>query len=229
MVCQVIANENLHLLFADVKAAFAQSDKLARPRGRLFVEPCDGVPVEKGDLIELVQPVYGLDDAPLRWFETVTRFLRSMGLRKSLLDPCVYVQHNEHNELVLLILIEVDDFIVAAKDEKIQQEAKDKLMSRFRFGKWEVGEAGFIGRHIKKEGNEIRMGTRRSTSLRRWRRSTFPRAGDPTRMHLFRRRSSRTSEACSTERAGWRIRLGQKPREWYPSSQAGSTRRTSMT
>lgn len=157
MVCQVIANENLHLLFADVKAAFAQSDKLARPRGRLFVEPCDGVPVEKGDLIELVQPVYGLDDAPLRWFETVTRFLRSMGLRKSLLDPCVYVQHNEHNELVLLILIEVDDFIVAAKDEKIQQEAKDKLMSRFRFGKWEVGEADFIGRHIKKEGNEIRM------------------------------------------------------------------------
>ena len=100
MVCQVIANENLLLLFVDVKAAFAQSDKLVRPRGRLFVEPCDGVPLEKNDFIELVQPVYGLDDAPLRWFETVTRFLRSMGLRKSLLDPCVYVQHDEHNELV---------------------------------------------------------------------------------------------------------------------------------
>lgn len=124
----------------------------------MFVEPCDGVPLEKNDFIELVQPVYGLDDAPLRWFETVTRFLRSMGLRKSLLDPCVYVQHDEHNELVLLILIEVDDFIVAAKNEKIQQEAKDKLMSRFKFGKWEVGDADFIiSRHIKKEGNEIRM------------------------------------------------------------------------
>lgn len=33
MLCQVIANENLLLLFADVKAAFAQSDKLVRPNG----------------------------------------------------------------------------------------------------------------------------------------------------------------------------------------------------
>ena len=30
-------------------------------------------------------------------------------------------------------------------------------MTRFKFGKWEVGEADFIGRHVKKEGREIRM------------------------------------------------------------------------
>ena len=48
MVCQVIANENLHLLFADVKAAFAQLDRLMRPKGRLFVEPCDGVHQQGG-------------------------------------------------------------------------------------------------------------------------------------------------------------------------------------
>ena len=58
-------------MFADVKAAFAQSNKLSRPQGRLFVAPCEGVPLDEQDLIELVAPVYGLDDAPLRWFETV--------------------------------------------------------------------------------------------------------------------------------------------------------------
>jgi len=157
MVCQVIANEDLLLLFADVKAAFAQSDRLIRPRGRLFVEPCDGVPLNNGELIELVQPVYGLDDAPLRWFETVTRYLRSMGLRKSLLDPCVYVKHDDDGQLILLILIEVDDFVVAAKDKETLQDAQKQLMSRFKFGKWEENEADFIGRHVKKEGREIKM------------------------------------------------------------------------
>ena len=72
MVCQIIANYNMRLLFADVKAAFAQANKLVRPRGRLFVEPCDGTPLRKKDLIELIAPVYGLDDAPLRWFETIS-------------------------------------------------------------------------------------------------------------------------------------------------------------
>ena len=157
MVCQVIANENLHLLFADVKAAFAQSDRLMRPKGRLFVEPCDGVPIDKEDLIELMQPVYGLDDAPLRWHETVTRYLKSMGMQKSLLDPCVYHRHDASRDLELLILIEVDDFVVAAKDDQVLYDAQQTLMSRFKFGKWEAGEADFIGRHVRKEGNEIRM------------------------------------------------------------------------
>ena len=45
LVAQVISNEDLLLLFADVKAAFAQSDKLRRPQGRLFVAPCEGIPI----------------------------------------------------------------------------------------------------------------------------------------------------------------------------------------
>ena len=68
--------------------------------------------INKEDLIELVQPVYGLDDAPLRWHETVTRYLRSMGMQKSLLDPCIYHRHDASGDLELLILIEVDDFVI---------------------------------------------------------------------------------------------------------------------
>ena len=101
------------------------------------MEPCDGVLLDKGDLKELVQPVYGLDYAPLRWHETVTRFLKGMGMRKSLLDPCIYARHNAQGPLEL-ILVEVDDFVVASKDLKCQEEAKATLQSRFEFGKWEA-------------------------------------------------------------------------------------------
>ena len=157
LVCQVISNAGLHMMFADVKAAFAQSNKLRRPKGRLFVAPCEGTPLEEQDLIELIVPVYGLDDAPLRWFETVTEFLKSLGLRKSLLDPCVYIKNDEEGGVETLILIEVDDFLIATKDEETQKELQQKLQTRFQFGKWEKGEADFIGRHIKQLKGEIRM------------------------------------------------------------------------
>ena len=121
MVCQIIANYNMRLLFADVKAAFAQANKLVRPRGRLFVEPCDGTPLRKKDLIELIAPVYGLDDAPLRWFETIGDYLKSMGFRRSLLDPCVFTKHEEQ-ELQHVVLIEVDDFLIASKSQEDEQE-----------------------------------------------------------------------------------------------------------
>ena len=157
LVCQVIANEKLSVRFADVKAAFAQSNRLKRPRGRLFVAPCEGVPLEEQDLIELIAPVYGLDDAPLRWFETVTEFLKSLGLRRSLLDPCVYVKYDDQGSVECLILLEVDDFLIAARSDEVHDELQGKLQKRFHFGKWEKGEADFIGRRIKQLPNEIRM------------------------------------------------------------------------
>ena len=157
LICQVIANLELLVKFADVKAAFAQSNRLRRPRGRLFVAPCEGVPLDQQDLIELIAPVYGLDDAPLRWFETVVEFLKSIGFRRSLLDPCVHVKHAEDGTVLAMILIEVDDFLIAAKDEEVHASLQGALQKRFHFGKWEVREADFIGRRIKQEKGEIRM------------------------------------------------------------------------
>jgi hypothetical protein len=157
LVAQVISNEDLLLLFADVKAAFAQADKLRRPRGRLFVAPCEGVPIEEQDLIELIAPVYGLDDAPLRWFETVTTFLKKIGLRRSLPDPCIHVKHDSKGKIEALVLIEVDDFLIATRNEDVQKEIKEKLQRRFLFGKCERDEADFIGRKCKKTHAEVRM------------------------------------------------------------------------
>ena len=113
--------------------------------------------IEEQDLIELIVPVYGLDDAPLRWFETVTTFLKKIGLRRSLLDPCVHVKHDAEGKIEALVLIEVDDFLIATKNEAIQKELKEKLQNRFLFGKWESGEADFIGRRCKKMQTEVRM------------------------------------------------------------------------
>ena len=76
---------DLALSIADLKNAFCQSDSLDRSAGPLFVEPCEGLDLPPGSLIQLVAPVYGLNDAPLRWHRTLTAWLIKQGYRKSLL------------------------------------------------------------------------------------------------------------------------------------------------
>ena len=72
---------NLSLAVADCKNAFCQSDELKRETGKLYVVPCEGINLDKKTLLEAVKPVYGLDDAPMRWHKTFTDFLKSLGFR----------------------------------------------------------------------------------------------------------------------------------------------------
>ena len=81
----------LDLAVADCKNAFCQSDELKREAGELYVTPCDGLNLDKKTLLEAIKPVYGLDDAPMRWHKTFTDYLKSLGFRRTLLEACRYV------------------------------------------------------------------------------------------------------------------------------------------
>ena len=132
---------------ADATNAFCQAKKLSRPKGPIYVEPCEGLDVPAGCLIELVAPVYGLDDAPYLWHETLTDHFKSMNYRRSLLEPCWYVKH-ENNKLVSQVLIDVDDLLLASEPAE-SKALKEKLSERFIFGKWESRAGDFIGRSLK--------------------------------------------------------------------------------
>ena len=97
---------NWTLSIADLKNAFCQSDSLDRSAALLFVEPCEGLDLPPGFLIQLIAPVYGLNDAPLRWHCTLTAWLIKKGYRKSLLEPCLYVHYAPGGSVDGLILIE---------------------------------------------------------------------------------------------------------------------------
>ena len=132
---------------ADATNAFCQAKKLSRPKGPIYVEPCEGLDVPAGCLIELVAPVYGLDDAPYLWHETLTDYFKSLNYRRSLLEPCWYVKH-ENNKLISQVLIDVDDLLLASEPGE-SKALKEKLSERFIFGKWESRAGDFIGRSLK--------------------------------------------------------------------------------
>eukprot|EP00959_Pyramimonas_sp_CCMP1952_P094596 1978876-Pyramimonas_sp.AAC.1 len=65
MLLQLAANLRQLLDIADVENAFCQPNPIQRPTGQIFVEPCEGIDLERGSLIELLVNVHGLDDAPV--------------------------------------------------------------------------------------------------------------------------------------------------------------------
>ena len=117
---QTALNLNLSVVFGDVTSAFCQGKRLQRAAGRLFAEPCPGIDAEAGDLVELLVAVYGLEDAPVCWAETVREFLcEVLGFRRSLLDPCLFLKQDENlppaERTQAMILLEVDDHCQQAK------------------------------------------------------------------------------------------------------------------
>ncbi len=126
----------LHLL--DIANAFLQGNKLQRPRGRLFVEiPAGGLPgVEEGSVIELISPVYGLNDAPMCWDKTVCGFLKEQGWVPCECDPCLMVLRSVDGKSIDgILMIHVDDVAFGGQSPHFWSKIKE-LKSRFEFGLW---------------------------------------------------------------------------------------------
>ena len=154
MFFQLSLNLNLRVSFTDITSAFCQSDPLDRDGGPLYVLPCGGLPnVSKGSVIELIAPVYGLDDAPIRWHHTVLKFFQGLGFERTLLESCWLVLRS-HGHVVAMVLIEVDDINLACNAE-YEPKIKEAMKQRFKFGKWEESEADYAGRHVRVESNRV--------------------------------------------------------------------------
>eukprot|EP00435_Cladocopium_sp_Y103_P028637 s478_g7.t1 len=143
-------NLGMKFAFSDVKNAFCQSNPLKRPKGPLYAEPCEGLNLPPGALIAIDIPVYGLDDAPAAWRQTVASFLvEDLGCVRNIVEPCWFSRFDkESGQCIAQVLVEVDDFIVAAVPSyypTLQKQLKD----RFTFGKWDENQAEYAGRRVR--------------------------------------------------------------------------------
>ncbi|CAK0813256.1 unnamed protein product, partial [Prorocentrum cordatum] len=154
----VLLGHGMDQSIVDCKNAFSQSRRLRRAGGPIYVAPCEGltgIHVPDGCLIELHVAVYGLDDAPWEWHATITSYLRDLGFKKLLMEPC-YWTLREQGAQKGQVLIEVDDLWLGTVASHTKWLA-DSLKARFTFGKWRGDEAEFAGRRIRKEAHRIRL------------------------------------------------------------------------
>lgn len=134
----------------DVSGAFLQGRSY---KGEAFVIPtddmCDSMGIPPNSVTKLKKACYGLVDAPLEWFLTVSDFLTSIGFSRCVCDPCCF-KYVKDGVLIGLITGHVDDFLFSgSKDCKLWDDLCKKVKERFKWGTWESGSFTQCGVHIK--------------------------------------------------------------------------------
>ena len=133
----------------DIKAAFLQGENMNR---EVFVTP----PKEANtkNLWLLNKCVYGLGDAPRKWYDRVKSHFLDIGLKMSKADPALFYCHNNNNKLIGIIAIHVDDFLWAGTND-FEQNFISKIRKTFVVGKENQSLFKYLGIDLSENNSEI--------------------------------------------------------------------------
>ena len=123
----------------DVSGAFLQGNEYP---GKLYCVPCpeicEAMNLNKDEICLVKRGCYGLVDAPLQWYRSISNTLEGLGLVKSWSDPCCWLYKPE-GKLRGMIARHVDDFLVAGDpQDKDWQAIEQALKDKYKWGEWEV-------------------------------------------------------------------------------------------
>lgn len=83
----------------------------------------------KGKVCHLIKALYGLKQAGRQWYKKLDTELKNIGFKASEADPCLYLL--EKRGVKVIIVIYVDDLLVAYSCPRKLQEIKDLLNTKF--------------------------------------------------------------------------------------------------
>ena len=138
---QASANLGFRVEKGDISGAFLQGDSFGEDRP-MYCEPlkeiCEALQVPEQSTMLLTKAAYGLVEAPLQWYLTITRFLESLGGERMFSDPCCWAFFRPDRTPIAYVCGHIDDFMFAGKSgcadwEKIKKAIQD----RFKWGLWE--------------------------------------------------------------------------------------------
>jgi hypothetical protein len=147
-VLSLAAKENWELANMDVNSAFLNSHiteevYVVQPNG--FEET--GPNGEKL-VCRMQKCLYGLKQAPRNWNAVIDAWMVSYGFAISAADPCVYVYHS--NLSTLVVMLWVDDLIIAGSNQKTLSDFKSAISRRFKMK--DLGELTWIlGMEVKRD------------------------------------------------------------------------------
>jgi ATP-binding cassette subfamily B (MDR/TAP) protein 1 len=112
-------------------------------------------PGQEDMVCRLQKLLYGLKKSPRQWNKRFDDFMKSQGFKRSIFDPCVYLKRitNQVFGFVLLLLY-VDDMLIAAKEKSEVLKLKRLLCSEFSMK--DLGQAQrILGMDIKREKGKL--------------------------------------------------------------------------
>lgn len=124
---ELSVEEELHVHQMDVVTAYVQGDLSSE----IYMEQpfMFKVPEEKGKVWKLLRPLYGLKQSGREWHQKLRKSLKSIGLHQSETEPCVFV--GRINCEIIIVIVYVDDLLIASRNFKILNTVKLKLCEKF--------------------------------------------------------------------------------------------------
>ena len=102
----LVALEDLECHVVDVKNAFTESHL----KEDIYMQPPQGVEVEKGMVLKILRSLYGLKQAARDWHKKCTSELEKMGFCRLMSDPCVFRHKNG-----IILSMHVDDIMIVSR------------------------------------------------------------------------------------------------------------------
>lgn len=115
---------NMKIDQMDAVTAFLQGDL----DEEIFIEQPPSYSDGSGRVCKLKRAMYGLKQSGRQWNIVLDNVLRSYGLEKSKMDPCVY--HTKNTSLIVAIY--VDDFLIFWQDKEVLNRLKLELGTHFK-------------------------------------------------------------------------------------------------
>ena len=160
---QSCANKGFSVEKGDISGAFLQGDEFGSDR-MMACEPlpeiCAALGVPAQSTMLLTKAAYGLVEAPIQWFLSISRFLESIGAEQQLSDPCCWSFFKKELDAqgrricIGHVCGHVDDFLFGGRSSCPEWQAiKAKIQERFKWGQWEVGKFTQCGVLIEQDEN----------------------------------------------------------------------------
>lgn len=108
----------------DVKNAFLYSNL----EKEIFTKVPEGVEADNTQVCKL-KTLYGLKQTPRAWNRTFDTFMKTLGMKNSDADRCLYI--GEFRDTKIYVLLYVDDIIIVGNNDKKIQEIKVALKNKF--------------------------------------------------------------------------------------------------
>lgn len=149
VVLATINHENWEVCQMDVKTAFLNSKLedeviyMKIPEGFNCNED-----FKRQKVCLLKRSIYGLKISSKKWYQNFADEALKLSFERDINQPCLFTWRHQGKELVIILY--VDDFLLAGNDSKKLEEVKNKLCARFQMKI--IGEPKtFLGMEIKRD------------------------------------------------------------------------------
>lgn len=149
---QLCANHGFSVYKGDVSGAFLQGLVFQRDAYCIPVkELCEALEVPEGSITKLNKAAYGLVEAPLQWYLSISSFLESLGLERQFADPCCWSLFDSQRKPLGWICGHVDDFLFGGDEGNEEwNQVISKVKNQYKWGDWECNHFVQCGTTIQR-------------------------------------------------------------------------------